>query len=78
MRKFQEIVANKDALFLPLIFEAYGVFYPALKQLIIQTARKSFSYHSIPEDKIAKYWLVHLSCMLQRVFKKIILNYRKT
>jgi len=66
MRKFREIIAKKDALFLPLIFETYGLFHPAVKQLIIQTARKASSYHSIPEDKIANYWLVRLSCMLQK------------
>ena len=70
MRKFQEIISKKDALFLPLIFEYYllvGLFHPAVKQLIVHTAKKVSAYHSILEDnKIANYWTVRLSYMLQK------------
>lgn len=66
MRKYKEIISKKDALFLPLIFETYGLFHPMLKQLIVQTAKKASSFHSIPEEKITNYWTIRLSCMLQK------------
>ena len=66
MCKFQEIIKKIDALFLPLVFESYGRFHPAVKQLIAQTAKKASTYHDIPEDKINNYWTIRLSCMLHK------------